>query len=68
MAWTQADIDALDEAIKNGVTLVSFQDRQVRYRSMDELLKARALAVIEVKASEGKTTTRHIRVYTDKGW
>jgi len=68
MAWTQADIDALDEAIKNGVTLVSFQDRQVRYRSMDELLKARALAVIEVKASEGKTTIRHIRVYTDKGW
>jgi hypothetical protein len=68
MAWSQADIDALDTAIKSGVTRVRFQNRDVTYRSMDDLLKARALAVVEVAAANGTIPCRQLRVYTDKGF
>lgn len=66
--WSQADIDALDAAIKTGVTSVRFQDREVTYRSMNDLLKARAFASTQVAAATGQIPTRQLRVYSDKGW
>lgn len=49
MAWTQAHIDALDDAIRhNRLSIRDSDGKQVTYRTMDELLKARALAVREV--------------------
>jgi hypothetical protein len=69
MAWTQADVDALDAAIKNGAVHVRFSDgKEVTYRSMSDLLKARALAAVEVSAANGTIMTRQLRVYTDKGF
>jgi hypothetical protein len=41
MAYTQADLDALDRAITGSQLEVQYGDRRVRYRSMDELLAAR---------------------------
>ena len=42
MAWTQTDLDAIERAIASGELMVRFADgRQVQYRSMDELFKAR---------------------------
>jgi len=38
MGWTQADLDAIDTAIKAGVRVVEFQDRRVEYRRLDDLL------------------------------
>lgn len=43
MAFTQAQIDALDAAIAANVLTVEYDGERVTYRSMDELLKARAL-------------------------
>lgn len=48
MSWTQSDVDAIDTAIKNATLSVRLGDKTVQYRSMDDLLKARALAVSEV--------------------
>jgi len=39
MAWKDADIVALEEAIKQGATRVRYGDREVVYRSLDEMLR-----------------------------
>ena len=41
MAWTQADLDAIDRAIAAGEKVVQYADRRVEYRSIQELLAAR---------------------------
>ncbi len=48
MAWTQTDLDALNKAIANGVMSVRYADRSVQYRSLDEMLKVRALMTDEL--------------------
>lgn len=42
MALTQTDLDALDAAIASSELEVRLEGRAVKYRSTDELLKARA--------------------------
>jgi hypothetical protein len=42
MAYTQTDLDTLDRAIAQSEFEVELDGRRVRYRTMDELLKARA--------------------------
>jgi hypothetical protein len=42
VAWTQQQLDAIEAAIASGELTVRFGDRTVTYRSMDELLQARA--------------------------
>jgi hypothetical protein len=54
MAWTQAQLDALDEAIANGVLTVKYQDRTVTYRSLDEMLKLRETMRQELGLTEGR--------------
>lgn len=41
---TQANLDALEQAIVSGVLSVAYKDRTVTYRSMSELIRARDLA------------------------
>jgi len=41
MAWTQLELDALDQAISSGATSVSYAGRQVSYRSLDEMIRLR---------------------------
>lgn len=56
MAWTQADIDALDEALKDPTSEVSFSDgRKHKYRSISEIIQARNLAAKSLAASNGKS-------------
>ena len=43
MAWTLADLEALDSAIKTGAKEVEYHDKRVIYRSLDEMLRIRAL-------------------------
>lgn len=42
MAYTQADLDALDAAIASGEKIVRVENRWVEYRSVTELQAARA--------------------------
>jgi hypothetical protein len=56
MAWTQQQLEAIEAAIASGELTVRFGDRTVTYRSMDELLRARAV-IIEALASDAGTST-----------
>lgn len=42
MAFTQAQLDALDEAIGTGELEVEYDGRRIKYRSISELMQARA--------------------------
>lgn len=55
MSYTQSDLDNIGRAIARGEKTVQFADRSVTYRSMDELLQARALIAAEL---EGTPRTR----------
>ena len=57
MALTQTDLDALDAAIAASELEVQVEGRRVRYRSIDELMKARS-HVAEVVGSASRTTGR----------
>jgi hypothetical protein len=43
MAWTQAQLNALNNAIANGNTKVKYADREISYRSLEEMLRLRAI-------------------------
>ncbi|MBW6167648.1 hypothetical protein KZ865_03360 [Pseudomonas aeruginosa] len=45
MAYTQSQLDALEAALANGERRVSFGDKTIEYRTIDEL----AAAIREVK-------------------
>jgi len=62
MAFTQAQLDSLDEAIVSGALIVHFQDRSITYRSLKDLLTARG-----VVAAALDTTIRQVRVETKTG-
>lgn len=43
MAYTQSDLIELDKAIASGVLRAKHADRDVTYRSLDEMLQTRAI-------------------------
>lgn len=57
MALTQTDLDALDVAIASSELEVRLEGRSVKYRSTDELLKARQ-HVAEVLRTAGGSVNR----------
>jgi hypothetical protein len=61
MAFTSADIDAIDRAIASGELIVRMGDRQVQYRTLDELLAARdrISAVIAAQSSTSRAYPRY---------
>lgn len=54
MAFTQNDVDALDAAIKAGVRKVKYDNEEVEYHSLDEMLRLRATMRNEVAVAGGK--------------
>lgn len=58
MAWTQADLDALDKAIKSGARRVRRGDRDVEYRDLGEMLRVREM----IRADLGLTEQNGISV------
>lgn len=51
MAFTQAQLDAVETAIASGELKVMFDGREVIYRSIDDLLKARDVIKSSLQAS-----------------
>lgn len=62
--FTQEQLDAINAAIAAGVTEVRYADKTVRYASMDDMLKARALIMRDL-AGTNKTT--RLSYKTSKG-
>ena len=50
MSFTQTDLDSIDAAIAAGEMTVETQGRRVTYRSIDDLLKARATIQADLAA------------------
>ena len=55
MAFTTADLDAVDRAIASGELTVRTNDRLVTYRSLQELREARAVIAAGLSAQNGST-------------
>lgn len=67
MAYTQADLEALQAALAKGEKRVSFGDKTVEYRSVAELQAA--IRSVEAEIARGQNTPkRQIRVTTAKGF
>ena len=72
MAYTQAHLDALEAALVKGEKRVTFGDKTVEYRSVDELMAAIEAVkrdLFEQAAATGlwPGAPRQIRVTTGKG-
>lgn len=61
MAFTTTDLAALDSAIASGELTIRTNDRQVTYRSIDELKTARELVVsgLAAQAATSRLYPRH---------
>jgi hypothetical protein len=69
MAYTQDQLTALELAIAKGERSVSFGDRTVVYRGVDEMLSAMRVIKNDLQANiGGLPPLRQIRVNTSKGF
>lgn len=68
MPFTSADLASVNAAIASGELTVSVQGRTVTYRSLDDLIKARAVIEGDIAASSGSTRVRtgHFRFATQR--
>ena len=68
MPYTSEQLQALRDALANGVRRVRFGDREIEYRSVEELKAAIATAEAELAKASETPMTRQIRVSTEKGF
>jgi hypothetical protein len=64
MAWTAADLSALEAAIASGVTKVKYQDREVTYGSLADM---RAALAAMRRAIAGSTRPKFAFTQVGKG-
>ncbi len=67
MAYTEQQLQALRDALANGVRRVRFGDREIEYRTVDELQAAIRAAEVELARQNGAPIVRQIRISTNKG-
>ena len=64
MAYTQQQLEELEEAIASGTLTVRHSDgRSVTYQSLDAMRKLRQEMLEEINASQGKRRRRTMRIY-----
>jgi len=68
MAYTEDQLQALRNALANGARRVKFGDREIEYRTVDELKQAIAAAEADIAKTSGKPIARQIRISTQKGF
>ena len=66
--FTEQQLQALRDALANGVRRVRFEGREVEYRTIDELKEAIATAEAEIAKANGERVVRQIRIETQKGF
>jgi hypothetical protein len=67
MAYTAADREALERALAKGERRVTFGDKTVEYRSVDELRAALREVDAALLREAGRSRARQIRITTGKG-
>ena len=68
MTYTESDLLTLKKALANSERRVSFGDRSVEYRSIEELKSAIREVESDLARTAGKQKTRQIRATTSKGF
>ncbi len=68
MPFTEEQLQALRDALANGARRVRFGDREIEYRSVEELRAAIAAAETDITKSSGAPIARQIRISTEKGF
>lgn len=68
MTYTNAQLKTLRKALATGERRVSFGDKTVEYRSIEELQAAIRTVEAEIARSTGTPVKRQIRVTTTKGF
>jgi hypothetical protein len=68
MPFTQADLDALDAARKQGARRIRFQDRDFEFDTVDDYIKLRNLILNDLAQQNGPQQIRQVRIYTNSGW
>ncbi len=65
--YTDDQLQALKNALANGTLHVRFVDREITYRSVNELKSAIATVDRELSLAAGKLPNRQVKVFTSKG-
>lgn len=65
MAFTQADLDAINSAIASGARRVRFQTHEVEYQSIAEMLRARDVIKAELEVSPADSGAIFARYESD---
>jgi len=68
VTYTTTQLEALKRALATGERRVSFGDKTVEYRSVDELQAAIRTVEAEIARNAGACPKRQIRVTTAKGF
>ncbi len=68
MAYTEEQLQALRNSLASGVRRVRFGDREIEYRTVDELRAAIAAAETDVARNSATPIARQIRISTEKGF
>jgi hypothetical protein len=68
MAYTTDQLTALETALAKGEKSVTFADRTIVYRTVDEMLSAMREIKRNLALSVAAPTVRHIRVNSEKGF
>jgi hypothetical protein len=66
MTYTTTELDALKRALATGERRVSFGDKTIEYRSVEELQAAIRTVETEIARNLGKSLVRQLRVMTRK--
>jgi hypothetical protein len=66
MAFTQAQLDAIEAGIAAGSTSVSYEGKSVSYRSLDEMLRIRNIIRVALGLAPGTGAT--VLVAHDRGF
>ena len=68
MPFSQADLDTLDAARKQGAKRIRFQDRDFEFDTVDDYIKLRNLILNDIAQQNGPQQIRQVRIYTNSGW
>jgi len=55
MSWTTKQLEAIEKAIAEGTLTVRYDNKEVRYRSLDEMIRIRDMIRQELGMSEKST-------------
>lgn len=65
MAFSQTQLDAIEEAIASGSDSVSFDGKSVRYKSLDDMMRVRGILRRALGIDPSRSTT--VLVAHDRG-